>query len=72
MEPFILFGSPALTWLSGIVLALLGLYFWSTSTDIRKIKGIPEIPGALPMYSAFSSEHEIDVSFGHLLELGDV
>jgi hypothetical protein len=72
MEHFILFGSPALTWLSGLVLALFGLYYWSTSTDIRKIKGIPEIPGALPMYPAFLNEHKIDVSFGHLLKLGDV
>lgn len=31
---------------------------WSTSTDIPKIKGIPEIPGAIPI-------------FGHLLQLGE-
>lgn len=31
---------------------------WSTRTDIPKIKGIPEIPGALPI-------------FGHLLQLGE-
>jgi phenylacetate 2-hydroxylase len=37
---------------------ILGLYLWSSSTDIPKIKGIPQVPGAIPI-------------FGHLLKLGD-
>ncbi|RFU34585.1 hypothetical protein B7463_g1714, partial [Scytalidium lignicola] len=41
-----------------IVAATYGLYRWSTATDIPYIKGIPEIPGALPIT-------------GHLLALGD-
>ena len=41
-----------------LLAVLLGLYFWSTSTDIPKIKGLPEIKGAIPI-------------FGHLLKLGD-
>lgn len=42
-----------------LVLTILsGLYLWSLSTDIPKIKGIPEVPGAIPI-------------FGHLLKLGD-
>ncbi|KAK5236990.1 hypothetical protein LTR47_002168 [Exophiala xenobiotica] len=44
-------------WLLGATLLVFGLYWWSTLTDIPKIKGIPEIPGALPL-------------FGHLLQLG--
>ncbi|KAK5222845.1 hypothetical protein LTR72_005682 [Exophiala xenobiotica] len=44
-------------WLLGATLLVFGLYWWSTLTDIPKIKGIPEIPGALPI-------------FGHLLQLG--
>ena len=51
-------GSSLLVPASLIVLALLGLYWWSLSTDIPKIKGIPEVPGAIPF-------------FGHLLKLGD-
>jgi phenylacetate 2-hydroxylase len=38
--------------------SLIGLYIWSSSTDIPSIKGIPEVPGAVPI-------------FGHLLNLGD-
>ncbi|KAK5462922.1 hypothetical protein LTS15_002634 [Exophiala xenobiotica] len=44
-------------WLLGAALLVFGPYWWSTLTDIPKIKGIPEIPGALPI-------------FGHLLQLG--
>ncbi|RFU28891.1 hypothetical protein B7463_g7448, partial [Scytalidium lignicola] len=42
----------------GTVLFLYLLYRWSVSTDIPYIKGIPEIPGAIPIV-------------GHLLKLGD-
>jgi hypothetical protein len=49
MELFPLLGSTALTWLAGLSLGALLLYYVSTRTDIPKIKGIPEIPGALPM-----------------------
>lgn len=45
-------------WILGLVGVIYGLYRWSTSTDIAKIEGIPEIPGALPIT-------------GHLLELGE-
>ncbi|PMD26105.1 phenylacetate 2-hydroxylase [Hyaloscypha hepaticicola] len=41
-----------------IAIILYALYCFSTATDIPYIKGIPEIPGALPIT-------------GHLLELGD-
>ncbi|KAJ9622581.1 hypothetical protein H2204_011500 [Knufia peltigerae] len=44
-------------WIVGAIVIVFGLYWWSTLTDIPKIKGIPEIPGALPV-------------FGHLLQLG--
>ncbi|KIX08972.1 uncharacterized protein Z518_00050 [Rhinocladiella mackenziei CBS 650.93] len=44
-------------WLAAATLFAFGLYWWSTLTDIPKIKGIPEIPGALPI-------------LGHLLQLG--
>jgi phenylacetate 2-hydroxylase len=40
------------------VVSILITLQWSISTDIAKIKGIPEIPGALPIT-------------GHLLELGE-
>ncbi|EPE33065.1 Cytochrome P450 [Glarea lozoyensis ATCC 20868] len=42
-----------------LILLLVSVFYWiSTKTDIPYIKGIPEIPGALPI-------------FGHLLALGD-
>ncbi|ETN42601.1 uncharacterized protein HMPREF1541_01758 [Cyphellophora europaea CBS 101466] len=41
-----------------VCLVLFALYRWSLSTDIPYIKGIPEIPGAAPI-------------FGHLLKLGE-
>ncbi|KAH6711218.1 phenylacetate 2-hydroxylase [Leptodontidium sp. MPI-SDFR-AT-0119] len=41
-----------------VVAVLYAVYYFSTSTDIPYIKGIPEIPGALPIT-------------GHLLELGE-
>ncbi|KAJ9617214.1 hypothetical protein H2200_000935 [Cladophialophora chaetospira] len=44
-------------WLIVAALIVLGLYKWSTATDIPKIKGLPEIPGALPI-------------LGHLQQLG--
>ncbi len=45
--------------LVSLALAVLcGLCWWSLSTDIPRIKGIPEAPGAIPI-------------FGHLLKLGD-
>lgn len=37
-------------WLGALLVGLAILYYYSTRTDIPKIKGIPEIPGALPMY----------------------
>lgn len=49
MELYPLLGSNTLTWLGGLLLGALLLYYLSTRTDIPKIKGIPEIPGALPM-----------------------
>ncbi|EXJ93610.1 hypothetical protein A1O1_02002 [Capronia coronata CBS 617.96] len=45
-------------WIVGGIVLVYGLYWWATSTDIPKIKGIPEIPGAIPV-------------FGHLLKLGE-
>jgi hypothetical protein len=47
---FYLFDSAALTWLVALSVFGLAAYYYSTKTDIPKIKGIPEIPGALPMY----------------------
>ncbi|KIW68404.1 hypothetical protein PV04_04355 [Phialophora macrospora] len=44
-------------WIIASLLMVFGLYKWSTSTDIPKIKGLPEIPGALPI-------------LGHLQQLG--
>ncbi|EUC46156.1 hypothetical protein COCMIDRAFT_4778 [Bipolaris oryzae ATCC 44560] len=46
------------TSIAGVVLITMILYWWACSTDIPKIKGIPEIPGSLPI-------------FGHLLQLGE-
>jgi hypothetical protein len=40
----------ALPWLIAALLGAVLLYYYSIKTDISKIKGIPEIPGALPMY----------------------
>jgi phenylacetate 2-hydroxylase len=40
------------------VAILVGLYIWSNSTDVPYIKGIPQAPGAIPI-------------FGHLLKLGE-
>ena len=58
-------------WLGVFLVGVAVVYYYSTKTDIPKIKGIPEIPGALPMYCPCS--HEVaDNSFGHLLQLGDV
>ena len=51
-------GSGYLFPVSLTLLVLLGLYWWALSTDIPKIQGIPEVPGAIPI-------------FGHLLKLGD-
>ncbi|KAH9821459.1 Phenylacetate 2-hydroxylase [Teratosphaeria destructans] len=51
----------ASVWLLGSALAIVllyGIYMITTATDIPRIKGIFEIPGALPIV-------------GHLLELGD-
>jgi hypothetical protein len=42
--------SSALTWVIGLFLGAFLVYYYTTKTDIPKIKGIPEIPGALPMY----------------------
>ena len=50
---------PSFTFTILILSLLLALFYHlSTKTDIPKIKGIPEIPGALPIV-------------GHLLHLGD-
>ena len=51
-------GSGYLFPVSITLVVLLGLYWWALSTVIPKIKGIPEVPGAIPI-------------FGHLLKLGD-
>jgi len=50
MLPTPLSDSPYLTWIGASLLLAAGLYYYSTKTDIPKIKGIPEIPGALPMF----------------------
>jgi len=52
-----LFDSATLTWLAVFSVVALGLYYYTTKTDIPKIKGIPEIPGALPMYIIPFSSH---------------
>jgi len=44
-----LVSSDPLVWVVLVTAALLSIYWYSTRTDIPKIKGIPEIPGALPM-----------------------
>jgi lipid-A-disaccharide synthase-like uncharacterized protein len=62
--------STLLPWLVGLVGGALLLYYYTTKTDIPKIKGIPEIPCALPVYSPLL--FRTDNRFGHLLELGDV
>ncbi|KAF2206256.1 hypothetical protein CERZMDRAFT_89448 [Cercospora zeae-maydis SCOH1-5] len=45
---------------TAVLLLVIGLYWvgWATLTDVKHIKGIPEIPGSVPV-------------FGHLLELGE-
>src|SRR5579862_2759231 len=43
--------SDPLAWIILLLGALVLVYHYSTKTDIPKIKGIPEIPGALPMYN---------------------
>ncbi|KAJ4370424.1 hypothetical protein N0V83_004942 [Neocucurbitaria cava] len=42
----------------GFIALVVLLFLWASSTDIGHIKGIPEIPGAVPI-------------FGHLLKLGE-
>lgn len=42
-----------LTWVAGVLLIALLIYHITTKADIPKIRGIPEIPGALPMYSPY-------------------
>jgi hypothetical protein len=56
MSSFTLFDSTALIWAVPLLLGVWVLYYYSTKTDIPKINGIPEIPGALPMYFVSSSE----------------
>jgi len=70
MKQAIVFDSPYLPWIGAVVLGIGFLYYYFTRTDIPFIKGIPEIPGALPMYTP---GHDIvNSSFGHLLQLGEV
>jgi hypothetical protein len=51
MLPTLLSDSTYLSWISGFLLLAVVLYRYSTKTDIPKIRGIPEIPGALPMFT---------------------
>ncbi|KAG9235666.1 phenylacetate 2-hydroxylase [Amylocarpus encephaloides] len=59
-ESALLYGTDNPLAIAGLAILLLGsvVYYISTRTDIPRIKGIFEIPGALPIT-------------GHLLELGD-
>jgi len=63
--------SAALTGLIVLSVGVLVTWYYTTKTDIPKIRGIPEIPGALPMYYRWQSKGA-NKSFGHLLQLGDV
>ncbi|RMZ83371.1 hypothetical protein DV737_g1646, partial [Chaetothyriales sp. CBS 132003] len=47
-----------LFWAAASVFLVAYLYLWATATDIPRIDGLPEIPGAVPI-------------FGHLLKLGE-
>jgi len=38
------------SWIGAFLLGA-ALYYYTTKTDIPRIRGIPEIPGALPMFS---------------------
>jgi hypothetical protein len=38
------------SWVGALLLCAFIVYYFSTKTDIAKIKGIPEIPGGIPMY----------------------
>jgi hypothetical protein len=51
MDPALLLGSTMLTWFAALSVAAVVVYYLATRTDIPKIKGIPEIPAALPMYA---------------------
>jgi hypothetical protein len=55
MYSLTLLDSSTLTWVAGVLLLALLIYYYATKTDIPKIKGIPEIPGALPVYFPFIS-----------------
>ena len=39
------------SWIGCFLLGAAVLYYYTTKTDIPRIRGIPEIPGALPMFS---------------------
>jgi hypothetical protein len=50
MISFLLTDSAALPWIVAVLLGSVLAYYYSTKTDIAKIRGIPEIPRAIPMY----------------------
>jgi len=51
MLPTSLPNSAYYSWIIAFLLGAAVLYYYTTKTDIPKIRGIPEIPGALPMFS---------------------
>src|SRR5579859_6774486 len=51
MLPTSLPNSAYYSWIIAFLLGVAVLYYYTTKTDIPKIRGIPEIPGALPMFS---------------------
>lgn len=53
MIPPLLSESSYLSWITVFLLGAAVLYYYTTKTDIPKIRGIPEIPGALPMFVSF-------------------
>jgi hypothetical protein len=53
MIPPLLSDSSYLSWIAAFLLGAVVLYYYTTKTDIPKIRGIPEIPGALPMFVSF-------------------
>ncbi|KAK5088633.1 hypothetical protein LTR05_002853 [Lithohypha guttulata] len=58
LSPYSTFKSSTTLGFSIVCTIFLSLYWYANKTDIPYIKGIPEIPGAVPI-------------FGHLLKLGD-
>ncbi|KAK5106840.1 hypothetical protein LTS08_000963 [Lithohypha guttulata] len=58
LSPYSTFKSSTTLGFSIVCTIFLSLYWYANKTDIPYIKGIPEIPGAVPI-------------FGHLVKLGD-